>query len=56
MKNHQVLNSGKNTRIENWYNHCNDNWFLEDCDSFHNDRCPECDKEIQPYESFEYKI
>ena len=33
----------------NLYHHCNDNWTLDNCDSDHNDRCPICDKEIEPY-------
>ena len=27
---------------------CNLEWELIACDSQHNDRCPECDKEIMP--------
>jgi len=28
-------------------------WELQGCDSQHNDRCPECDEEIEPYMSLE---
>lgn len=27
---------------------CNTSWEDDDCDSMHNDRCPDCNKEIQP--------
>ena len=38
----------------NHYIHCGHHWDEEDCDSFHNDRCPRCNKEIEPYFSTVY--
>jgi len=38
----------------NHYAHCGEEWSVSDCDSFHNDHCPVCDKEIEPYQSTEY--
>lgn len=40
--------------VDNKYSHCGDEWVVEDCDSFHNDKCPECNKEIEPHQSTEY--
>lgn len=40
--------------VDNHYVHCGEEWVVEDCDSFHNDRCPVCEAEIQPYQSTEY--
>jgi len=37
--------------ITNHYMHCNAGWIVQGCDSEHNDRCPQCDKEITPYKS-----
>jgi hypothetical protein len=34
---------------------CGEEWALGDCDSFHNDRCPSCNKEIGSYLSIEHK-
>lgn len=34
----------------NYYRHCQSHW-EETTDSMHNDRCPDCNKEITPYES-----
>jgi hypothetical protein len=30
---------------------CNHSWTVENCDSMHNDRCPACDAECEPYDS-----
>lgn len=30
---------------------CNKTWEDDECDSTHNDRCPDCNAEIEPYES-----
>jgi hypothetical protein len=38
--------------FQNYYRHCGEHWGLAG-DSAHNDRCPECNKEIQPYESID---
>lgn len=40
--------------VDNHYVHCGEEWTVEGCDSFHNDRCPKCETEIQPYQSTEY--
>lgn len=41
--------------VTNHYEHCDEQWSVEDCEtSFHNDRCPVCNKEITPYQSTEY--
>lgn len=40
--------------VDNHYEHCGKHWTLDGCDSFHNDKCPECNKEIEPYSSTEY--
>lgn len=44
--------------VDNHYEHyteqCNERWTVVECDSFHNDRCPCCNKEITPYKSTEY--
>lgn len=37
--------------IENFYFHCGTEWSDPYCDSFHNDRCPVCNAEIEPYKS-----
>ncbi len=37
---------------ENTYEHCDTQW-VERGDSMHNDRCPVCNKEIQPTDSLE---
>jgi phage FluMu protein Com len=39
---------------DNHYTHCNKSWTTEDCDSFHNDKCPKCGSEITPTESTEH--
>lgn len=41
------------TRWRNHYRHCGEEWEDDDCDSQHNDRCPKCDEEIEPFESEE---
>jgi hypothetical protein len=41
-------------QVTNHYTHCNEDWDVDDCDSFHNDRCPNCGKEIEPHSSTEY--
>lgn len=38
-------------QTENFYFHCGTQWSDDDCDSYHNDRCPECNAEIEPYKS-----
>jgi hypothetical protein len=38
----------------NHYTHCGIDWEDDDCDSFHNDHCPVCGKEIEPHKSVEY--
>lgn len=38
-------------QVENFYFHCGTQWSDDDCDSFHNDRCPVCNAEIEPYKS-----
>jgi len=38
------------TSYQNYYYHCGEHWELEG-DSMHNDRCPVCNKEIEPYDS-----
>jgi len=38
-------------RVHNFYYHCYVEWDDDDCDSFHNDECPICGKEIEPYSS-----
>lgn len=40
--------------VDNHYFHCGDSWIVENCDSFHNDECPECSSEIEPFKSTEY--
>lgn len=30
---------------------CNEYWEIDNCDSMHNDRCPVCNKEIEPEDS-----
>ena len=40
-------------QVENHYFHCGEEWSDDDCDSFHNDRCPVCRAEIEPFESQE---
>lgn len=40
--------------IENFYFHCGTEWSDPYCDSFHNDRCPVCNAEIEPYKSKEF--
>ena len=39
--------------ITTHYMHCNAGWIVQGCDSEHNDRCPQCNKEITPYKSEE---
>jgi hypothetical protein len=39
---------------DNHYEHCDQKWTTEECDSFHNDECPVCESEITPYSSTEY--
>lgn len=39
---------------DNHYEHCDSVWTSTDCDSFHNDECPVCHKEIEPHSSTEY--
>jgi len=39
---------------DNHYTHCGTDWTVEDCDSFHNDKCPKCGDEICPTRSTEY--
>lgn len=41
--------------FENFYYHCKTEWSDAECDSMHNDRCPVCNKEIEPYRSRENK-
>lgn len=43
-----------NMLCDNHYSHCDTDWTVENCDSFHNDRCPSCDTEVQPIRSTEY--
>jgi U3 small nucleolar RNA-associated protein 14 len=38
----------------NHYSHCNNNWQLDDCDSFHNDECETCKGEITSSHSVEW--
>lgn len=38
---------------ENFYHHCGTDWSDPECDSMHNDRCPICNAEIEPYKSVE---
>lgn len=38
---------------ENFYYHCGQEWSDPECDSMHNDHCPVCDGEIEPYKSVE---
>lgn len=33
---------------------CGTDWTTPDCDSFHDDRCPECDSSTSPHSSTEY--
>jgi hypothetical protein len=40
--------------IDNEYEHCGTTWIATDCDSFNNDECPECRKEITPFQSVSY--
>jgi hypothetical protein len=40
--------------VDNNYFHCGDSWIVENCDSFHNDECPQCSSEIEPFKSTEY--
>jgi hypothetical protein len=40
--------------VTNHYEHCGVEWDLEECDSFHNDHCPICDREIEPFSATEY--
>jgi hypothetical protein len=37
---------------QNYYRHCDEHWGVVG-DSAHNDRCSQCNKEIQPYESID---
>jgi len=37
----------------NYYYHCGTEWEDSECDSMHNDHCPVCDREIEPYKSKE---
>ena len=37
-------------RFTNFYRHCGEEW-QDQWDSTCNDRCPECNKEIEPYKS-----
>jgi uncharacterized protein with PIN domain len=37
-------------RFTNFYRHCGEEW-QDQWDSMCNDRCPECNKEIEPYKS-----
>ena len=39
---------------DNHYEHCGIEWTIEDCDSFHNDKCGVCGKEVSPVSSTEY--
>lgn len=39
---------------DNHYECCDSKWTTEDCDSFHNDECPECGDEMTPMSSTEY--
>ena len=39
---------------DNKYTHCDEEWEVEDCDSFHNDKCPQCGEEVEPLSSTEY--
>ena len=41
-----------NNNITNRYNHCGSVWEINNCCSYHNDRCPICNKEIEPEESW----
>jgi hypothetical protein len=40
-------------RFINHYEHCGVLW-NDESDSMNNDRCPECDKEIEPFESEDF--
>lgn len=40
--------------VTNCYDHCGEAWDEDDCDSFHNDRCPVCNREIEPFMSIVY--
>ena len=40
-------------RFTNYYRHCDTDWNDPECNSMHNDRCPKCNAEIQPYFSQE---
>lgn len=35
----------------NFYKHCGEEWVDAECDSHHNDHCPKCNGEIEPYKS-----
>jgi len=54
MYNGYILNqqANKMEHYINHYNHCDTEW-EDDADSMCNDRCPVCDKEIEPYSSEE---
>lgn len=41
------------TRFHNYYEcvDCDERWEDDNCDSAHNDRCPKCNHEIEPYKS-----
>lgn len=43
----------KNMNIKNFYSHCGTIWFLDDCDSFHDDKCDVCGCSITPFLSKE---
>jgi hypothetical protein len=40
-------------RFINHYEHCGERWD-DESDCMNNDRCPECDKEIEPFESEDF--
>lgn len=43
-------NTMSDQQYVNYYRHCSEHW-EDTSDSMHNDRCPKCNKEIEPYES-----
>jgi hypothetical protein len=49
------MNMARKYEYTNYYYHCGTEWEDGECDSMHNDRCPVCNAEIEPYKSMDNK-
>ena len=49
----QIDSRQQEFRFENYYFHCETEWSDAECYCMHNDRCPVCRAEIEPFKSKE---